>query len=146
MHDTSSSSTVTSQELADDQREIRARVLRLRTRLREQRARMRQAASYEFEHVVEVIADRLGSGGRHDLVAYHIREVWERFALDLPDNWQDDMTRYVRRDVERAPWFRVARISPEGVNPEQLRALALLLVASSRQSKPTTFDGGGAHG
>lgn len=132
---TTDSSTAFSHALADPQRERRVRFLQLQARLRKQQASMRRDAEVEFQQVVESIAYRLKSDEQADLVAYHIREVWQRFALSLPENWQTSMAAYVRKDVARDPWFRAPIAEQVPMTADQIREFAKLLVASRRRKQ-----------
>jgi hypothetical protein len=118
-----------------EQAQRRARFQQLQVRLRAQRKRMDRLAASEFCEVVESIAYRLKSDVQADLIAYHVREVWQRFALSLPEGWQRDMTAYVRKDVTRDPWFRAPMAEQVPVTADHVREFAKLLVASRRHKK-----------
>lgn len=118
-----------------EQAQRRAQFQQLQVRLRAQRKRMDRLAASEFCGVVETIAYRLKADEQADLVAYHIREVWKRFALSLPEDWQRDMTAYVRKDVTRDPWFRAPMAEQVPMTADQVREFAKLLVASRRHKK-----------
>lgn len=118
-----------------EQAQRRARFQQLQVRLRAQRELMDQLAASEFFEVVESIAYRLKSDEQADLVAFHLRRVWQRFALSLPQDWQTSMAAYVRKDVTRDPWFRAPMAGHVPMSPEQIREFATFLVASRRQSK-----------
>lgn len=123
-----------------EQAQRRNRFQQLQVRLRAQRNRMDQLAASEFCEVVESVACRLKCDEQADLVAYHLREVWQRFALSLPHGWQASMAAWVRKVVKRDPWFRAPIAEQVPMHADQIREFAKLLVASrrSKQRSATT--------
>ncbi|MBL8860750.1 MAG: hypothetical protein JNK02_01965 [Planctomycetes bacterium] len=124
----------------------KARFLRLQVRLRVQREKMQLDAATEFQQVVESVAYRLHADDQADLIAYHVRKVWQRFALSLPKDWQRDMAAYVRKYVARDPWFRAPMAERVPMNAEQVREFAKLLVASRRHKNLHATTHGVEHG